>query len=342
LEDLSQQVEPSHPDRQVINEMFRLAHTIKGISGTFGLFRLAEAVSSLENDLTDIREHGSKAKNTNEFSITILAELSLAFMEVEEEAKNILGEDLGRENGLLVHLPLSELKQMIATVNTWNIGEAVKSEIVAELHRTLLHRLYTWQEIPAIRGLGRVLKAVPRLLERMGKPIEFRCIGQDTPLPCEVANDLNAPLLHLLRNAFDHGIEPVEERILAGKNERGSVQLQITRTSGQIEIKLSDDGRGLDAARLRSQAVAKGFIKTEQANELNQAESLKLIMIPGFSTATAITEISGRGVGMDAVQSMVQGKLGGELVIESNPGQGTTFFIRIPQPTEMYAQAAGT
>jgi two-component system chemotaxis sensor kinase CheA len=174
------------------------------------------------------------------------------------------------------------------------------------------------------------VKIVPGLIERLGKDTEFRFEGQDTPVDCDVARELNTPLVHLLRNALDHGIESSEDREATGKQRQGMVTLGVARQNGHLAVTLADDGQGLDGEKLRKAAIRKGLLTPEEAERLTPEEALELIFRPGFSTAEQVTDVSGRGVGMDAVLDSVRVKLAGDIRVESLIGQGTRFTITVP------------
>src|SRR5262249_10298648 len=137
------------------------------------------------------------------------------------------------------------------------------------------------------------------------------------------------PLLHLLRNACDHGIEPAAARTTAGKPERGVVRVRASHEGNRIVVQVSDDGAGIDRDRVRACAVKAGLVTVEEAAALDEGPLLGLLFRPGFSTARQVSEVSGRGVGLDAVKTRVQ-QLRGSVAVESTPGRGTTFTLRLP------------
>jgi two-component system, chemotaxis family, sensor kinase CheA len=170
-------------------------------------------------------------------------------------------------------------------------------------------------------------KLVRDLSRRSGKQVSLELAGEATELDKTIAEELSDPLLHMIRNALDHGIEPPEERIAAGKPPVASLRIAAEHQSGQIVISISDDGRGLNPERILSKAVQNGLI--EQGAQLAQEDIFQLIFAPGFSTADKITDISGRGVGMDVVRKHVE-TLRGRIQIKSELGKGTTFLIYLP------------
>lgn len=179
---------------------------------------------------------------------------------------------------------------------------------------------------PALRRLPRLAREIA---ESLGKSVQFEITGQGIEIDKQIADGLFEPLLHLLRNAIDHGIEAREKRAAAGKPPSGRVTLDFARDGDMVIAQLSDDGAGIDAAGLRRSAVERGVVTAEAAEALGDAAALRLIFVPGFSTAAAVTEVSGRGVGMDAVQAAIE-MLRGSIEIESTAGAGTTIRMRLP------------
>jgi two-component system chemotaxis sensor kinase CheA len=202
--------------------------------------------------------------------------------------------------------------------------------MIDEINEDIIRRLRLLFMVPAKKGFARAVKIVPGLIHRLGKNALFCFEGQDIPVDCEAAGELNTPLVHLLRNAFDHGVDGPRERSEKGKAEKATVTLSVERTTSHLIISLSDDGRGLDPEKLKSVACRKGVITVEESGRLTKEEAYNLIFLPGFTTADTISDVSGRGVGMDAVITSVKKNLGGDLRIESDVGKGTTFIISIP------------
>ncbi len=181
--------------------------------------------------------------------------------------------------------------------------------------------------------LTKVFNKLPRLvrdLEReTGKKVELEILGAENELDKTIVEELNDPLVHILRNAIDHGIETPEERKAAGKEETGVVTVKAEQQGNNTVIAIEDDGKGLDADKLKKKAIEKKLITEEQAQNMTEKEIFQLIFIPGFSTARKVTSVSGRGVGMDVVRTNIQ-KLKGLIDIESSLGNGSTFIIKLP------------
>lgn len=181
--------------------------------------------------------------------------------------------------------------------------------------------------------VDQLFRRFPRIVRdvglQCGKQVELRLNGGDTDLDKGILDAIAEPLTHLVRNAVGHGIEPAEERIRAGKRPQGALRLNAYHQGNQVVIEVSDDGHGIDADKVRQRALSQGLVSAEQAARLTEAETLELIFRPGFSTAAEITELSGRGVGLDVVQSVL-GRLKGTVQIETEVGRGTTFRLRLP------------
>jgi two-component system chemotaxis sensor kinase CheA len=171
---------------------------------------------------------------------------------------------------------------------------------------------------------------IPGLAARLGKSVDFSLVGADETVDCEAVKELNVALLHMVRNALDHGVESSEEREAAGKAPKAKLRLSTVVEAGTLVVELSDDGRGIDPERVKAVALAKGLLTPDEAARLSHSDCVKLIFKPGFSTAQGVSEVSGRGVGMDAVLAAVERKLHGSLDVISAPGIGTRVSIKIP------------
>jgi len=202
---------------------------------------------------------------------------------------------------------------------------AFQSRVLNDLQRSVMKiRMVPVEQL--FRRFPRLVRDTARLC---GKNVELSLAGQDTDLDKGILDQLAEPVAHLVRNAISHGIEDAQERQRAGKREKGTLRLAAYHQGNQVVIEIADDGKGLDAEKIRNKAVARGLVGADEAHRLNEADLLKLIFVPGFSTAEQITEVSGRGVGLDVVQSVLL-RLKGSVSVESNPGQGTVFRLRLP------------
>uniref|UniRef100_A0A7V4XUU0 Chemotaxis protein CheA n=1 Tax=Acidobacterium capsulatum TaxID=33075 RepID=A0A7V4XUU0_9BACT len=195
--------------------------------------------------------------------------------------------------------------------------------ITGELQKTAM----SMRMVPVGGLFQKMSRLVRDLARKTGKQVEMESFGADTELDRNVVEELADPLMHMIRNAVDHGIEAPEGRLAAGKSVVGKVTLRASHQAGHIVIAIADDGRGLVRAKIVEKAKKTGLIETDQG--MSDREVFDLIFAPGFSTAAAVTDVSGRGVGMDVVKQQIQ-KLRGHVDIESVPGQGTTFYLRLP------------
>lgn len=197
------------------------------------------------------------------------------------------------------------------------------ARITSDIQRITTHM----RMVPIGIQFNRTARVVRDLSRRVGKEVIFEATGETTELDKTIAEELSDPLLHMVRNSIDHGIESPEERIALGKNPAAHIRLAACHQSGQIVVSISDDGRGLDREKILAKARINGLIPG--GPPLAESEIFQLIFEPGFSTSEAVTDISGRGVGMDVVRRHVQ-KLRGRIDIQSKAGEGTTFSIKLP------------
>jgi two-component system chemotaxis sensor kinase CheA len=184
-----------------------------------------------------------------------------------------------------------------------------------------------------MQPIGTLFNRFPRIVRdiarSLGKEIEVEIDGAEVELDKSIVELLSDPLTHIIRNCADHAIEPAEERVRLGKPRAGRVRLHAYHEGGQVNIAISDDGRGIDAGKVKAKALERGLITPTQAAAMNERELVYLIFAPGFSTASTVTDVSGRGVGMDVVRTNTE-KLGGHVNVETQEGMGTTILLRLP------------
>jgi two-component system chemotaxis sensor kinase CheA len=193
----------------------------------------------------------------------------------------------------------------------------------------LQHSVMKIRMVPVEQLFRRFPRTVRDVAIQCGKEVELIVKGGQTDLDKSILDSIAEPLTHLVRNAIGHGIELPDERVRAGKSAQGTLRLGAYHQGNQVVIEVSDDGAGIDVEKVRRRAVSQGLITAEQAASLTETETLDLILQPGFSTAKEITELSGRGVGLDVVHSVLA-RLKGTVQIETVPGKGTTFRLRLP------------
>jgi two-component system chemotaxis sensor kinase CheA len=220
--------------------------------------------------------------------------------------------------------------QLLQTITS---GDVRNAEAVGQRIDLVTSELQEAIMLTRMQPIGNVFNKFPRVVrdlsKKLGKQIDLTIVGKDVELDKTIIESINDPLTHLVRNSVDHGIEPPEDRIKKGKDARGLIVLKAYHAAGQVVIEISDDGKGLDGDMLAEVAVKKGLITSDQAKVMSEKERINLILLPGFSTAKKVTDVSGRGVGMDVVKTNLD-QLGGSIEIESEVGKGSTISIKLP------------
>jgi two-component system, chemotaxis family, sensor kinase CheA len=202
---------------------------------------------------------------------------------------------------------------------------AFQARVLNDLQRSVMKI----RMVPVDQLFRRFPRMVRDVARQCGREVELVVSGHDTDLDKGILDAIAEPLTHLVRNAVSHGIEPAEERRKQGKAPTGIIRLNAYHQGNQVVVEVTDDGRGIDARKIRTKAIELGLTTPEEAARLNEAETLDFIFRPGFSTAEQVTEVSGRGVGMDVVQSVLH-RLKATISVETHPGQGTTFRLKLP------------
>lgn len=235
-----------------------------------------------------------------------------------DKLMNLVGELVLARNQILEYSVLQENSPLLAASQRLNL---ITSELQEGIMRTRMQPINNiWAKFPRV---------VRDLSVSCGKQVRVNMEGKETELDKSLIEAMKDPLTHLIRNAIDHGVELPAVRRAAGKSEEGCLLMRAYHESGQVHIEIGDDGAGINPVKLRNKALEKGLITQERATAMSDQDIRRLIFLPGFSTAEKITNISGRGVGMDVVKTNIE-KIGGVIDLESELGHGTTFKIRIP------------
>ena len=232
---------------------------------------------------------------------------------VDMAGEMVIAESLVRHDPELGTLKSQALQRKMAQM----------TRITAELQKTAM----AMRLVPIGPLFRRMSRLVRDLSRQFGKQVQMETEGDDIELDRTIVEELSDPLMHMVRNAMDHGIEPPAERQAAGKAPTARLLLKAQHRAGQVVIEIADDGRGIDAAKIRARAIQKGLISAEK--ELSESETYNLIFEPGFTTAAQVTNVSGRGVGMDVVRRHIE-KLRGRIEIRSSVGRGTAFLLKLP------------
>lgn len=258
----------------------------------------------------------------------------------EAQANQVLA--AGKQGITSIRVPTERLDSLIELVGKLMVTFAVLSQsgtrgatlsasTLAELD-TVITGLQTQVDAIRLVPLKQIFLPMNRLVQslslKMGKKVRFSITGDELALDKTIVESLNEPLVHLLRNALDHGLEPPEERAEKGKDETGTVHLNAFRKGDTAYVEVSDDGRGLNAERILQKARERGLVEPDA--QPTEQEVIQFILASGFSTAEKVTDVSGRGVGMDAVANAVRMQLGGDINIENLPGAGSRFTLSIP------------
>ncbi len=376
-------LEGSDGDKATINELFRHAHSLKGMAATMGYDPVAALAHAMEGQLSRVRSEECRF-------VPALADLLL------ESADNLAEMISQVESGSETIREVAELVERLACFSS----DEVKSEPAAQepdpvrtsqppapahnfrqsdtfksirirtetldhlvnitgelitnryhlvdcvsryggndfdepihrltgLLRDLRDAVFKARMLPFAFIAERFPRLVRDLARKQGKEISFHLDGRNIELDRGILEEITEPLVHVLRNAVDHGMEPPDRRVAAGKPLNGDIRLSVTRDKDHVDIVIEDDGCGMDPERLKSKAVEKGIINGEQAAAMTRQEALMLVCAPGLSTAESVSDVSGRGVGMDAVRTAVH-SLGGVLTIQSEIGRGSRFVMRLP------------
>lgn len=298
----------------------------------------------------DISTHESKSAEVTETKKEIVEEKLTPTAEQKPESENSSLDSKKADNTIRVDVEkLDELLNMVselvlgrnrlAQINIDVSREFEGTQLARELEETtklidmMTNELQQLVMKTRMVKIGKVFNKYPRLVRDLSKSankkINLITEGEDTELDKTLIEEINDPLVHIIRNSIDHGIEKEDDRIKAGKNPVGTIKLKAEHEGNNILITIEDDGKGIDPEVIKSKAISKGLITKEKADELSKQDILNLIFLPGFSTAEVVTNISGRGVGMDVVKTNVT-KLRGMINLESTVGAGIKIQIKLP------------
>ncbi len=346
--------------REYLDLIFRSAHTVKGMSATMGYDDTRELCKNIENIFDNIRK--GQAKLTPNLAsalfkcIDLLREMIadekkkvdlkpfLQMLEKPDEVQATASESTtNAAKSPTIRVKMTDLDSLVNLVGELVISkmrlEQTMSKNSDESHQVLmeLDRLVTdlqYQSmklrlVPIDQVFSRFTRLVRDTSASLGKQVNLVMESSGIELDRTVLDAITDPLLHILRNCVDHGLEPPQERTDAGKNPTGTIRLTAYGVGDQVAIKIEDDGRGINLDRLKAKAIEKGLLTEDQAMKLSDEEAINLLGTPGLSTAKEVTDVSGRGVGMDVVITQVE-QVGGSVKITTEQGKGTTMVLTIP------------
>ena len=356
------QLEEKPDDRSFLDQIFRSAHTIKGMASTMGYDDTRELCKNIENIFDNIRNGAEKL--TSHLTSALFASVDLLQQMItdeklkvdlgpylrklenpEDEVENIPAResktttvsptirvkmtDLDSLVNLVGELLISKMR-LNQTIQDENIEES--KQVMMEVDRLVTDLQYQSMQVrlvPLDQIFSRFSRTVRDTSQKLAKKVNLKMDGSGIELDRSVLDSITDPLLHILRNCVDHGLEYPEDRIKCGKSEIGNISLTAARKGENVVITIVDDGHGIDAKRVKEKAVESGIITQEQANKMSHHDAIQLIGAPGLSTAKEVTDVSGRGVGMDVVISQVE-SVGGSVKISSETGSGTTMALSLP------------
>ncbi len=265
---------------------------------TNSLIQFKSQQLDLIKSIEDLRNHLSMYKNDNQ---------------LDDLLRDLIAK--GQQQIKVIGQRIQELEQY--DYRTISLSDRLYNEVITTNMRPFSD---------GVQGFPRMLRDLAR---QLNKQVNFEIIGKSTPVDRDILIKLEAPLTHILRNALDHGLETTEERIAIGKPAQGNIKLEAFHRGGMLAITISDDGRGIDIEKLKAKVIDRGFSSFEMAEQMSKSELLEFLFLPGFSTSKEVTEISGRGVGLDIVKSMTQ-EVAGNVRVSTVLGKGTSFHFQLP------------
>ena len=235
---------------------------------------------------------------------------------------NLVSELIIAKNGLV---SVSNQEDSGTSMQSFNEQIEYLERITTNLHESVMKV----RMVPIESVVNRFPRMIRDLSKKLGKDMELIMTGEDTELDRTVIDEIGDPLMHMLRNSADHGLEPTVERLKLGKPQAGTIKLNAYQDGNNVTIEVEDDGAGIDVEKVKASAIKKGHITEEQADMLSEKEAIDLLFRPAFSTAEKISDVSGRGVGLDVVKNKIEG-LGGDVEVSTKLGEGTKFTVRLP------------
>jgi signal transduction histidine kinase len=319
----------------LIHEVFRNIHLLKGSSDSFEMAEIAQTAGILEDELDKIR-NANACSSENIASIkSQLLKLSQIIYHTITHVKSILGEEhLLEHPQIILKLSLDKLQSEYGYIITL-LSENIEPQSIPKVINIVRDQFRRLRLEPARKGFSKTFKAVPSLIKRLNKNCNFIVKGENCLIDCILARKLNEPLLHTIRNAFDHGVEPPWERLEKGKKENATIICSFRREVGLLIIEISDDGRGIDPDIVFRKAKSLELVPDALPDNPTRDQILDLIFLPGFSTTDTVSMVSGRGVGLYSVHQVIKVELGGSIKISTCKNSGTSFTFIVPETAEI-------
>ncbi|MGH0925517.1 chemotaxis protein CheW [Bacillus pacificus] len=306
------EVKQAHISKEVVSEKLSTQEAIQEVSQAATHVESTKEVSKQSTNATPAKS-AAKTKNGKVENRSIRVQL-----EKIERLMNMFEESV-IERGRIDELAQAiQNKELIEHLNR-----------LGDISKDIQNVLLNMRMVPIETVFNRFPRMVRMLAKDLGKKIDLQITGEDTEVDKIVIDEIGDPLVHLIRNAIDHGVETVEQRRDAGKNETGTIKLEAFHSGNHVVIQITDDGNGIHKGKVLEKAIKNGVVTESEANKLTDREIFDLIFQPGFSTAEVVSDLSGRGVGLDVVKHTIH-SLGGHLIIDSEEGKGSTFRIELP------------
>ena len=385
-------IEADPDDRQTLDSVFRVAHSVKGMAATMGFEKVTSLTHAMEDVLSRLRERtGSLGVGTIDTLFQCLDTLTALINEIgdggvevtdpeplieslhglvrggdevstevtQAEAQDLVappaepvpaGPDLVNaavkeaQNRATVRVEASRLDTLLHMIGELVVRRSSVEQLAAENGDTALQSavgeltrasqavqdmVMRVRMVPIDTAFARLPRLVRDLAQQLGKQVDLQIEGRDTELDRTAVDALVEPLMHLVRNAIDHGIEVPEGRAAAGKPEAGLLRIAARHEGGEVVIAITDDGAGIDTYKVLERARERGLVAADAIERVDAEQAIEFLFMPGFSTAEQVSDVSGRGVGMDAVRAAVRG-FGGDVRVFSELGSGTTTELRMP------------
>lgn len=318
--------------KDMVDNIFRDVHTIKSSAGPFGLDNIVAISGQLEDSLSSLRSRTGISSSSINYIQYNLSRLKNEVHRTVQIIRELFGSEFDDDIDIHLRIPLERIKMEYDALSNLAIENTIDDNQLQSIRAAITDHFIHLRQVTAKMGLAKSIKTAQSLIMRIQKDVTLVLRGEGILIDCEIARYLNNPIIHLIRNCINHGIESdQDERRIAGKLSQGKLFISITKPDpASICIEVGDDGRGIDPEIIKQTAIEKQFITAEAALHLNTDEIISMILLPGFTTSTNQDELSGRGVGMDVVNSVIKEMLHGQLIICSEKGKGTTFRMIIP------------
>ena len=284
----------------------------------------ANVVSSVQKEEKEPEKEETKKKKTTPAKTGKPVANRSVRVDIEklDVLMNLVSELIIAKNGLV---SVSNQEDSKTSMQSFNEQIEYLERITTNLHESVMKV----RMVPIESVVNRFPRMIRDLSKKLGKEMELIMTGEDTELDRTVIDEIGDPLMHMLRNSADHGLEPTIDRLKLGKPQVGTIQLNAYQDGNNVTIEVIDDGAGIDVEKVKETALKKGTITEEQAEMMTEKEAIDLLFRPAFSTSEKITDVSGRGVGLDVVKNKIEG-LGGDVEVSTKLGEGTKFIVRLP------------